>query len=314
VRFLHQVIKYRNVEKIWKIFSSSKISDIFDNFKIGYRIYIRYISSIYIAETVKPRHYLKLLHEISHLQNMYSSYSSSTDAAINQPMPNQLLQHHISSSEQQHHHQQQQPMRSQKHKLMPKRSGMTVVDPDIGQNVLIGSAEQTSIDPQLSETTTSSTALINADDAHQSSPRNQVAAEFAAKVAATLAPQSSPAGSVTLTPDKSTSLAAITAASDGGKQQLALQRETSIPQHPPGVPQHLLTDDWLKHQTLLSSSSSVIIEPPSSAQWQQGSGSVLADERIDSSQPPAVVTVHTGSVTVSDAPASVPAFPHYQPP
>ena len=135
-----------------------------------------------------------------------------------------------------------------------------------------------------------------------------MAAEFAAKVAATLAPQSSPAGSVTLTPDNSTSLAAITAASDGGKQQLALERETSVPQHPPGASQHLPTDDWLKRQTLLSSSSSVIIEPPSSAQWQQGSGSVLADERTDSSQPPSVVTVHTGSVTVSDAPASIPAF------
>ena len=92
-----------------------------------------------------------------------------------------------------------------------------------------------------------------------------MAAEFAAKVAATLNPP---------VPGDTSRSAGHGGGSDGDveikeeppQQQLAGETDTSgqnVPQHPPGAPQHLSTDESIKHHpSPPPTSSSVIIQPP----------------------------------------------------
>ena len=128
-----------------------------------------------------------------------------------------------------------------------------------------------------------------------------MAAEFAAKVAATLA-----------TPATSAPSLAPGGGSDGDidlKQQLAAEtdiagQQVPVPQHPPGAPQHLSTDDSVKHHP----SSSVIIQLaallPQPALTQPSPES----HEHDTAETVAAVTVAapaTVSVTSAPAPVSV---------
>lgn len=130
-----------------------------------------------------------------------------------------------------------------------------------------------------------------------------MAAEFAAKVAATLA-----------TPATSAPSLAPGGGSDGDidlKQQLAAEtdiagQQVPVPQHPPGAPQHLSTDDSVKHHP----SSSVIIQLaallPQPALTQPSPES----HEHDTAETVAAVTVAApATVSVTSAPAPVSVTP-----
>jgi len=99
---------------------------------------------------------------------MYAGYggggSSSGPIMTQQPMPHQPLQHHhpttttttTDPAQLQQGHQQQQQSRRQKHAL-------NIVDPNTGQNVLIGTSASDTTTDQLSATTT----LVNTTDTHR---------------------------------------------------------------------------------------------------------------------------------------------------
>ena len=128
-----------------------------------------------------------------------------------------------------------------------------------------------------------------------------MAAEFAAKVAATLA-----------TPATSAPSLAPGGGSDGDidlKQQLAAEtdiagQQVPVPQHPPGAPQHLSTDDSVKHHP----SSSVIIQPAALPLQPALTQPSPESHEHDTAETVAAVTVAapaTVSVTPPPAPVSV---------
>ena len=137
-----------------------------------------------------------------------------------------------------------------------------------------------------------------------------MAAEFAAKVAAVLH-----------VPGDSGKSVGVGGGSDGDmevkeqqQQQVAVETDTSgqiVPQHPPGAPQHLATDDTVKrHPSPPLPSSAVIIEPPPPS-LSPSLPAVTIDQQTaacDSSEMADVsVTCDTLSPVVSLAPVSTPS-------
>ena len=134
-----------------------------------------------------------------------------------------------------------------------------------------------------------------------------MAAEFAAKVAATLAPQATSTLPVSIAP---TLTGHGGSDGDGEMKQDELAAETdTVPQHPPGAPQHLSTDDSVKHHPSpvpVPVPSAVVIQPPppqSMSQQQQRSDD---DDDDDASDTQPVSVPVSLSVTPVDTVASPP--------